>query len=97
MDVYAAHGWFINDLQRHILPYFFIKYATRFLPVNRMARHDGPVSVARAFAADDWRHLLAEAGIPAERACIEWFFPFRYSVSCRKQGARLGPVGNLDA
>jgi len=58
-----------QDLQRHILPYFFIKYATRFLPVNRMARHDGPVSVARAFAADDWRHLLAEAGIPAERAC----------------------------
>ena len=69
MDRYAAHGWFINDLQRHILPYFFIKYATRFLPVNRMARHDGPVSVARAFVADDWRHLLAEAGIPAERAC----------------------------
>jgi len=29
--------------------------------------------------------LLAEAGIPAERACIEWFFPFRYSVSCRKE------------
>src|SRR5260370_32780704 len=63
MDRYAAHGWFINDLQRHILPYFFIKYATRFLPVNRMARHDGPVSVARAFAADDLRHLLADAGI----------------------------------
>ena len=85
MDRYAAHGWFINDLQRHILPYVFIKYATRFLPVNRMARHDGPVSVARAFAAEDWRHLLAEAGIPAERACIEWFLPFRYSVSCRKE------------
>jgi SAM-dependent methyltransferase len=85
MDRSAAHGWFINDLHRHILPYFFIKYATRFLPVNRMARHDGPVSVARAFAADDWRHLLAEAGIPAERTCIEWFLPFRYSVSCRKE------------
>lgn len=84
MDSYAAHGWFINDLHRHILPYCFIKYATRLLPAHRMARNDGPISVARAFAADDWRHLLAEAGIPAERACIEWFFPFRYSVSCRK-------------
>jgi hypothetical protein len=21
MDRYAAHGWFINDLHRHILPY----------------------------------------------------------------------------
>jgi len=90
MDRYAAHGWFINDLHRHILPYFFIKYATRLLPVNHMARQDGPVSVARAFAADDWRHLLAEAGIPAERACIEWFFPFRYSVSCRKEIRHFG-------
>jgi hypothetical protein len=44
-----------------------------------------PVSAARAFAAGDWRHLSAEGGIPAERACIEWFFPFRYSVSCRKE------------
>jgi 2-polyprenyl-3-methyl-5-hydroxy-6-metoxy-1,4-benzoquinol methylase len=85
MDRHAAHGWFINDLHRHMLPYFLIKYATRLLPVNRMARHDGPVSVARAFAADDWRHLLAEAGIQAERARIEWFFPFRYGVSCRKE------------
>jgi SAM-dependent methyltransferase len=85
MDRYAAHGWFINDLHRHILPFFFIKCATRLLPVHHMTRHDGPVSVARAFAADDWRCLLAEAGIPAERACIEWFFPFRYSVSCRKE------------
>jgi SAM-dependent methyltransferase len=85
MDRYAVHGWFINDLHRHILPYCFIKYATRLLPVHRMARNDGPISVARAFAAVDWRHLLAEAGIPAERVCIEWFFPFRYSVSCRKQ------------
>jgi hypothetical protein len=85
MDRYAAHGWFINDPHRHTLPYCFIKYATRLLPVHRMVRNDGPISVARAFAADDWRHLLAEAGIPAERVCIEWFFPFRYSVSCRKQ------------
>jgi SAM-dependent methyltransferase len=90
MDRYAAHGWFINDLHRHILPYFFIKYATRLLPVNHMARQDGPISVARAFAADDWRHLLAEAGIPAGRACIEWFFPFRYSVSCRKEIRHFG-------
>jgi len=50
-----------------------------------MARHNEPVSVARAFAADDWRHLLAEAGIPAERACIKWFLPFRYSVPCRQE------------
>jgi len=84
MDCHATRGWFINDLHRHPVPYLFIKYAGRLLISNRMNRHDGPVSVARAFTAFEWRHLLEEAGIPAERTRIEWFFPFRYGVSCRK-------------
>ena len=84
MDGHATRGWFINDLHRHPLPRFFIKYALRLLFTNRMIRHDGPVSVARAFTASEWRRLLEEAGIPPERTKIEWFFPFRYAVSCRK-------------
>ena len=53
LDGPLCRAWLVHqDLQRHILPYFFIRYATRFLPVNRMARHNEPVSVARAFAAD---------------------------------------------
>jgi len=84
MDGHATRGWFINDLHRHPLPRFFLKYALRLLFANRMIQHDGPVSVARAFTASEWRHLLEEAGIPPERTKIEWFFPFRYAVSCRK-------------
>ncbi len=84
MDCHATRGWFINDLHRHPLPYFFIKYAVRLLFSNRMIRHDAPVSVARSFTASEWQNLLSEAGIPAERTRIEWFFPFRYGVSCRK-------------
>ena len=84
MDRHATRGWFINDLHRHPLPRFFIKYAVRLLFANRMIRHDAPVSVARAFTASEWRHLLDEAGIPEERTKIEWFFPFRYGVACRK-------------
>jgi len=84
MDGHATRGWFINDLHRHPLPRFLLKYALRLFFKNRMIRHDGPVSVARAFTASEWRHFLKEAGIPAERTRIEWFFPFRYGVSCRK-------------
>jgi hypothetical protein len=47
-------------------------------------RYDGPISVARAFTAADWRRLVAEAGIPAKRISINWFFPFRYCVAGRK-------------
>ncbi len=84
MDRHATRGWFINDLHRHPLPCFFIKYAVRLLFASRMIQHDAPVSVARAFTASEWRHLLGKAGIPEERTKIEWFFPFRYGVACRK-------------
>ncbi|MGH7986646.1 MAG: methyltransferase domain-containing protein [Candidatus Binataceae bacterium] len=81
MDQHATRGWFINDLHRHSVPAFVIRHATRLLRFDRMVRYDGPVSVARAFTAKDWRRLLAAAGIPAERTRIDWYFPFRYCVT----------------
>jgi hypothetical protein len=84
MDGHAKRGWFINDLHRHPLPYYFVKTVFRLLPLSRMMRSDGPISISRAFVAADWRRLLAEAGIPRTRTTIKWFFPFRYVVACRK-------------
>ena len=84
MDSHARRGWFINDLHRHPLPYYFIKTVFNMLPLSRMMRNDGPISISRAFVADDWRRLLAEAGIAPERTSIKWNFPFRYGVACRK-------------
>lgn len=84
MDHHATRGWFINDLHRHPLPFFFIKYATRLLFSNRFIKHDAPISVARAFTKSEWRGFLKEAGIPDERIRIEWFFPFRFGVACQK-------------
>jgi hypothetical protein len=84
MDRHATQGWFINDLHRHPLPFFLIRYATLLLGFGAMVQHDGPISVVRSFTAADWRQLIAEAGIPAERIRINWFFPFRYCVAGRK-------------
>lgn len=84
MDQHAVHGWFINDLHRHPLPYYFIKCAVGLLFSNRLIQHDAPVSVARAFTRSEWKHILTEAGIPIARTTIVWHFPFRYGVACRK-------------
>jgi hypothetical protein len=51
MDRHATRGWFINDLHRHPLPFFLIRYATRLLRFGPMVQYDGPISVARAFTA----------------------------------------------
>jgi 2-polyprenyl-3-methyl-5-hydroxy-6-metoxy-1,4-benzoquinol methylase len=84
MDGHATCGWFINDLHRHFIPYYFIKWVTYLLPVNRLVKNDAAVSVARAFRAQELWRLLDEAGIARERVKISWFFPFRYSVTCKK-------------
>jgi SAM-dependent methyltransferase len=84
MDRHATRGWFINDLHRHPLPFYFVRYAMRIFRAGPMVANDGPISVARAFTAADWRRLIAAAGIPAERIQIKWFFPFRYCVAARK-------------
>jgi 2-polyprenyl-3-methyl-5-hydroxy-6-metoxy-1,4-benzoquinol methylase len=84
METHARRGWFINDLHRHWLPYYFIKSVFNALPFNRMMRSDGPISITRSFRAGDWRRILGAAGVPAERRSIQWFFPFRYVVGCRK-------------
>lgn len=83
MEDHAVRGWFINDLHRHPLPYYFIKVLFGILPLNRLTANDGPISVSRAFTATDWRLILVESGV-GDRAKVEWFFPFRYAVARRK-------------
>jgi 2-polyprenyl-3-methyl-5-hydroxy-6-metoxy-1,4-benzoquinol methylase len=83
MDSRARKGWFINDLHRHAIPYYFIKAATAIFSRNRLIRNDAAVSVARSFSVADWKHFITQAGL-VNRVRIEWFFPFRLCISCIK-------------
>lgn len=81
MESHASVGWFINDLHRHPLPYYFIKYALRLTGFGPYVCNDAPISVMRSFTENDWKHLLREAGIPLGQVSIRWEFPFRYCVA----------------
>lgn len=83
MDSRACKGWFINDLHRHAIPYYFIKVATAVFSRNRLIRNDAAVSVARSLTFADWQRLINEAGLNG-RVRIQWFFPFRLCLSCDK-------------
>ena len=86
MEDRAEVGWFINDLHRHPLPHaVFGPLATAF-GWHGFVRHDGPVSIARAFVPDDWRRLLRAAEVPAGSTDIRRWFPFRLCVG------RIGPA-----
>jgi len=68
----------INDLHRHPLAYYSIKYLTRLLKGSRLVQHDAPLSVARAFSRQDWQRLLAQAGIT--KYSLRWCWAFRWQV-----------------
>jgi SAM-dependent methyltransferase len=85
MEAHARLGWFVNDLHRHPLPYHFFRHLAKLAGFHRFVQHDGPVSVARAFATSDWRRLLSQAAIPRGAAEIEWRVPFRLTVARLKR------------
>jgi 2-polyprenyl-3-methyl-5-hydroxy-6-metoxy-1,4-benzoquinol methylase len=87
MEENARIGWFINDIERHPVPYYFLKAAFWATRRHRFMRHDGPVSIASAFKKAEWARYLAEAGLPQGAARIEWWTPFRLCVSRVKDAA----------
>jgi SAM-dependent methyltransferase len=68
----------INDLHRHPLAYYSIKWLTRLLGGSRLVQHDAPLSVARAFSRADLQRLLAQAGIT--HYALRWCWAFRWQV-----------------
>lgn len=80
MERTAAKGWFVNDLHRHAVPFHVFRVMSRLARWHRFVRHDGPVSIARAFSKGDWRRLVAQAGLPADAVSIRWHMPFRITV-----------------
>lgn len=87
MERTAKVGWFINDLHRHPVPYYFLRSLFATLPFNRIVVHDGPVSVARAFTRRDWDGVIEAAGIDPARVEIRWYAPFRWGVGTRPETA----------
>lgn len=84
MDRRAAVGWFVNDLHRLALPYFGFALLAWLMRWHPYVRHDGPVSIARAFRPADWRSLVRRAELPAGRVAIARRFPFRLCVASER-------------
>jgi 2-polyprenyl-3-methyl-5-hydroxy-6-metoxy-1,4-benzoquinol methylase len=85
METHAQLGWFVNDLSRAATPYLLFKLLAKATRLHRLVQHDGPVSVARSFRADDWRRLCAAAGLANGDFGLLSYRPARLCVARRKQ------------
>jgi len=59
----ARQAVLIIDLERHILPYWFLPVTRHFLEWDPITVHDGPVSVRAAFTRRELERLAAAAGM----------------------------------
>ena len=75
----ARHAVLVNDLDRHWLPYCFIRATAPLFARSRLTRHDGPASVQRAFARGELERIAEAAGFARWRA--RWHVPFRRSLA----------------
>lgn len=73
----ARCGVVVNDLRRSWPAYWGALLLARG-PWRAMARHDGPLSVRRAYTTAEVRALLAAAGLPHARVSTR--FPFRILI-----------------
>lgn len=72
----SSCGFFINDLQRHPLAYYSIRWLTKWCSNSYLVKNDAPLSVLRGFKSAEWRRLLVKAGL--EQTRITWEWAFRY-------------------
>ena len=78
----SRNGFFINDLHRHWLAYYLIKYITKFFSRSYLVKNDACLSVARSFIKKDWQQLFQKAGI--KEPTINWRWAFRFLVIFKK-------------
>ncbi|MGI9189194.1 MAG: methyltransferase domain-containing protein [Longimicrobiaceae bacterium] len=79
LDRVATLGWVVNDLRRS----FFGLLGARFLAAtvwrgSPVTRHDGPLSVRRAYTPEEVAMIAHAAGIFAAR--VHTHFPFRLAL-----------------
>jgi hypothetical protein len=69
-------GFIVNDLVRSRLAYCLVWLATRLFTTGRVSRHDGPLSVLRAYTPPEILELARRAGLTGVRIA-------RYPWLCR--------------
>lgn len=68
----------INDLHRHFLAYYAIKWLTLFFSKSYLVKNDAPLSVLRGFKKSEWNEILKTSG--AKNYTVKWRWAFRHEV-----------------
>jgi len=71
----------VNDLHRHPIAYYSIKWLTRLFSSSEMVKFDAPLSVKRGFTRKELTKILNKAGI--QDYSLTWKWAFRWQLIIR--------------
>lgn len=74
----ARVGILVSDLRRNPFAYLGIKILTALFSASQAVRHDGPLSVLKAFSPEELDRVVRRAGLSPFYSRRSW--AFRYSV-----------------
>jgi hypothetical protein len=77
----TTFGAIVNDLQRHPIAYYGIKYLTKLFSKSRFTKNDAPLSVLRGFKKKELQQLMKDANVV--RFSIRWKWAFRYLIQIK--------------
>jgi len=63
MAAVARYGVVVSDLVRSWLHYYAARLVLSVIPCNHVTRHDGPLSVLRAYSVGEVREMARLAGL----------------------------------
>jgi hypothetical protein len=78
MQENSRTGFFINDLQRHWLAWYSIRFLTQLFSKSYLVKNDASLSVERGFIKKDWQLLFSKTKIFNFQ--ITWQWAFRYLI-----------------
>lgn len=83
MRLNCSKGFFINDLHRHPVAYYSIRWITKLFSSSYLVKNDAPLSVARGFTKNEWKKLFNLTGI--KNYMIQWKWAFRHLIIYRDE------------
>lgn len=73
----ARDGVAVNDTERHVIPWLFVKLLGALRLIGRITRHDGPASVRQAYTLGEARSIAEQVKAKYE---IVHMWPFRLGI-----------------
>lgn len=79
----AKLGFFINDLQRHPVAYYAIKWLTQLFSKSYLVKNDAPLSVLRGFSKNEWHAIIQQSNI--QSFSLKWKWAFRWLLTYKHE------------